>query len=242
MKYIYLWFLFLFCTAANAQTLKNCSLCTSKLINQAEIADLSVDEIRLLTNEIYARKGYRFDNQRFQDFFDGQSWYKPVKDNKSIVYSSIEKQNISLLQDRVKQLRLERSTLINQLKVFEKLVLSNSTSELKSQFGFTYEYNNHEEPKFLKEALSKINLDDINDYKHKGLHSTLVDNGFVKKLFELSIEKANINVVYNYMAHSKMMEDFGEFTDYRSENEFMYNWQFEYKNGKLKFVRLAVAG
>lgn len=242
MKYLSLWFLFLFCTTANAQTLKNCSSCASKLINQTEIADLSVDEIRLLTNEIYARKGYRFDNKRFQDFFDGQSWYKSVKDNKSIVYNSIEKQNINRLQDRVKQLRLERSILINQLKAFKKLVLSNSSSELKLQFGFTYEHNNQEEPKLLKEALSKISLDDINDYKHKGLHSTLVDNGFVKKLFELSIEKTNINVVYNYMAHSKIMEDFGEFTDYRSENEFMYNWQFEYKKGKLKFVRLAVAG
>lgn len=87
MKYIHLWFLFLFCTTANAQTLKDCSSCASKLINQAEIADLSIDEKRLLANEIYARKGYRFDNQRFQDFFDGQSWYKSVKENKSIIYS-----------------------------------------------------------------------------------------------------------------------------------------------------------
>jgi len=242
MRYIYFWFLFFCCAIANAQTLKNCSSCANKLINQAEIASLSADEIRLLTNEIYARKGYRFDNQRFQDFFDGQSWYKPVNDNKSIVYNSIEKENISLLQNRVKQLKLERTMLINQLKVFKKLALSNSSSELKSQFGFTYEPDNQEEPKLLKEVLSKINLDDINDYKEKGLHSTLVDNGFVKKLFELSIEKANINVIYDYMAHSKIIEDFGEFTDYRSENEFMYNWQFEYKNGKLKFVRLAVAG
>lgn len=189
MKYILLWFLFLFCITASAQIPKDCSTCASKLINQVEIADLSVDEIRLLTNEIYARKGYRFDNQRFQDFFEGKSWYRPVKDNKSIVYSSTEKQNISLLQDRVKHLRLERSILINQLKVFKKLVLSNGSNELKLQFGFAYEYNNHEEPRFLKEALSKIDLDDINDYKHKGLYSTLVDNGFVKRLFELSIEK-----------------------------------------------------
>jgi len=242
MKYISLWFLFFFCATANAQTLKNCSSCASKLINQAEIANLSADEIRLLINEIYARKGYRFDNQRFQDFFDGQSWYKPVKDNKSIVYNGIEKQNISLLQERAKQLRLDRSILVNQLKVFKKSVLSNNSNELRLQFGFTYEPDNGEEPKLLREVLGKINLDDINEYKHKGLHSTLVDNGFVKKLFELSIEKGSINLVYNYMAHSKIIEDFGEFTDYRSENEFMYNWQFEYKNGKLKFVRLAVAG
>lgn len=243
MKNLTIIFFAVFSITATAQTLKDCSTCSGQIIKTEQIKDLSIDEIRLLTNEIFARNGYKFENGRFQNFFEEKSWYKSKNDNKSVVFNEIEKKNIKLFQDKTKELKNSQQELVNQLRTFKNLVLNNNKDELKSKFEFYYENRTgDDEPKSLKEVLNKINLDDINYYKSTGLNSTMTDNGFVKIVYEISIENENVNLYYNYMAHSKIIEDFDEFTDYHSENEFMYNWQFEFKNNKLKFIRLAVAG
>lgn len=239
---LYISFLLL-CFKGTAQTLKDCSTCSTQIITAVQIKDLSIDEIRLLTNAIYARNGYQFENSRFQNYFEEKSWYKSKNNNKAVVFNEIEKQNINFLQEATKTLKAKHSELINQLKSFKEFVLTNKTNELKSKFGFFYEnQTGADEPKSLKEVLNKINLDNINYYKNKGLNSVMEDNGFVKIFYELSIEGEKINIYYNYMGHSKIIEGFNEFTDYHSENEYMYNWQFEFTNRKLKFIRLAVAG
>ncbi len=242
MKYILLFFV-CFCFKINAQTIKDCSSCSTQIIKQEQIKGLSIDEIRLLTNEIFARNGYQFENSRFQNYFEAKSWYKSKNDNKNIVFNETEKQNLKFFEEVTKPLKAQQSELINQLKLFKTLVLSDRTSELKSKFGFSYEKQTGiDEIKSLKEVLKKINLDDINYYKNQGLNSIMTDNGFVKIVSEIAIEDDKINIYYNYMAHSKIIKGFDEFTDYHSENEYMYNWQFEFKNNTLKFIRLAIAG
>lgn len=234
---------FFFVQFFSSQTLKDCSNCAAQIIKQEQIKDLSLDEIRLLTNEIYARNGYEFDNPRFQQHFESKSWYSSKKDNKKVNFNDIEKKNITLLQNQSKQLKTERDLITAQLKSLKNLVLENKTNELKSKFNLTYDTQYGEDnPKLLKEVLSKIDLDDINYYKNQGLNSVTVDNGFVKILYEVSLDGKSINLYYNYMAHSKIIEDFDEFTDYHSETEFMYNWQFELKGNQLEFIRLAIAG
>lgn len=243
MKQIFYLFFLLLCCKGSAQTLKDCSTCSTQIIKAEQIKNLSIDEIRLLTNAIFARNGYQFENSRFQNYFEEKSWYKSKNNNKAVVFNETEKQNISFLQEATKSLKAKNSELINQLKSFKEFVLTNKTNELKSKFGFFYEsQTGTDEPKSLKEVLNKINLDNINYYKSKGLNSVMEDNGFVKIVYELSIEGESINIYYNYTGHSKIIEGFNEFTDYHSENEYMYNWQFEFTNRKLKFIRLAVAG
>lgn len=228
---------------SGAQTLKDCSNCATQIIKQEQIKDLSLDEIKSLTNEIYARNGYEFDNPRFQQHFESKPWYSSKKDNKKVNLNDVEKKNVTFLQNQSKQLKAERDLIISQLKSLKNLVLENKTNELKSKFSFTYDTQYGEEnPKLLKEVLSKINLDDINYYKNQGLNSVTVDNGFVKILYEVFLDGKIINLYYNHMAHSKIIEDFDEFTDYHSETEFMYNWQFELKGNKLDFIRLGGAG
>ena len=94
----------------------------------------------------------------------------------------------------------------------------------------------------MKEVFTRINLDDISYYKNNGLHSVTVDNGFVKIVYEVSIEDGSVNLFYNYMSHSKIIKDFDEFSDYHSEDEFMYNWQFELKKNRLEYIRTVIAG
>lgn len=228
---------------AFGQALKDCSSCSAQLITAENIKDLSVDEIRLLTNEIFARNGYQFENSRFQNFFEQKSWYKSKNDNKLVVFNEIEEQNIKLFQDRTKELKSDQQELVAQLKIFKNLILNDKKDELNARFGFYYDNQTGEdERKSLKEVLNKINLDDINYYKSRGLNSTMTDNGFVKIVYEISVEDENVHLYYNYMAHSKIIKDFDQFTDYHSEDEYMYNWQFEFKNNKLRFIRLAIAG
>lgn len=243
MKNIF-YLLFVFCCLqTKAQSLKDCSTCSTQIIKAEQIKGLSIDEIRLLTNEIFARNGYQFENSRFQNFFEEKSWYKSINDNKSVVFNEVEKKNVKLFQDKTKELKNNQQELVNQLKTFKNLVLNNNKEELKTKFGFYYEnQTGDDEPKSLKEVLNKINLDDINYYKSNGLNSTMTDNGFVKIVYEIYVENENVNLYYNYMTHSKIIKDFDAFTDYHSEDEYMYNWQFEFKNNKLKFIRLAIAG
>lgn len=241
-NYIFIVFTVL-CLNVKAQTLKDCSTCATQLIKSEKINDLSIDEIRLLTNEIFARNGYQFENSRFQNFFEEKSWYQSKNNNKSVVYNEIEKKNIKLFQDKTKELKNKQQALVNQLKNFKNLVINDKKEELKTKFGFNYENQiGDDESNWLKEVFNKINIDDINYYKNNGLNSTTTDNGFVKIVYEVSIENENVNIYYNYMTHSKIIKNFDAFTDYHSEEEFMYNWQFEFKNDRLKFVRLAIAG
>ena len=54
---------------------------------------LGLYELRLLRNEIYARRGRRFRTEWIQDYFSGQPWYKPLPDFREPKLSPIEARN-----------------------------------------------------------------------------------------------------------------------------------------------------
>ena len=74
------------------------------------------------------------------------------------------------------------------------------------------------------------------------MFKTTEDNGFVQIEYMVYIENDEITISYNYMTHSKIIDNFDEYTDYHSVNEFSYNWQFKFSKNKLNYIRLAVAG
>jgi len=232
-----------FAQTSFGQTIKDCSTCKTQLIKKEQVKNLNVDNIRLLTNEIFARNGYSFENSRFQEYFGSKTWYKSAGDNKKVILNDIEKKNVAFLKDISKTLEDQRKELIVQLKNLKELVNQDKISELKSSYNFSYEQKDDTaEKKLLKEVFSKINLNDINYYKNKGMFKTIEDNGFVQIQFMIYIENDEVQLSYNFMTHSKIIDDFDEYTDYHSENEYMYEWQFKFTQNKLKFIRLAVAG
>jgi len=232
-----------FAQTSFGQTIKDCSTCKTQLLKKEQVNNLNVDNIRLLTNEIFARNGYSFENSRFQEYFGSKTWYKSASDNKKVVLNDIEKKNVAFLKDIAKTLEDQRKELIFQLKNFKELVNQDKISELKSTYNFSYEQrDNTAEKKLLKEVFSKINLNNINYYKSKGIFKTVEDNGFVQIAYTVYIENDTIRISYNFMTHSQIIDDFDEYTDYHSENEYMYEWQFKFTSNKLHFIRLAVAG
>ena len=69
----------------------------NKLISEAMLRGLSLHELRLLRNEIYARHGRIFKTMWLQQYFGGQPWYDPKEDFKDEEISGPDKTNIETI-------------------------------------------------------------------------------------------------------------------------------------------------
>jgi hypothetical protein len=69
----------------------------NKLIAETMLRGLSLHELRLLRNEIYARHGRIFKTMWIQQYFGGQSWYDPKEDFKDEDISGKDKTNIETI-------------------------------------------------------------------------------------------------------------------------------------------------
>jgi YARHG domain-containing protein len=69
----------------------------NKAVTEAMLRGLSLHELRLLRNEIYARHGRIFKTLWIQQYFDGQMWYDPKEDFKDEDISGIDKTNIETI-------------------------------------------------------------------------------------------------------------------------------------------------
>ena len=96
-----LFILLLIPTFLFAQFQKDCGNCSTKLIEPKQLENLEIYNLRLLKNEIYARKGYTFTNKTFAEYFKKFSWYQPKNDNNSIQFSDIESKNIALINEQI---------------------------------------------------------------------------------------------------------------------------------------------
>jgi hypothetical protein len=69
----------------------------NKLVSDQMLRGLSLHELRLLRNEIYARHGRIFKTAWIQQYFGGQSWYDPKEDFKDEEISGSDKTNIETI-------------------------------------------------------------------------------------------------------------------------------------------------
>jgi len=53
----------------------------TRLLTESDLEGMSVDEMRLARNEIFARRGRKFKEQELQDYYYSKSWYKPTIDS-----------------------------------------------------------------------------------------------------------------------------------------------------------------
>jgi YARHG domain-containing protein len=69
----------------------------NKLIAEAMLRGLSLHELRLLRNEIYARHGRVFKTLWLQQYFGGQAWYDPNEDFKDEEVTGVDKTNVETI-------------------------------------------------------------------------------------------------------------------------------------------------
>lgn len=238
-KILFLIFVFS-CFNATAQTLKDCATCTTQIIKNEQLKNLSIDEVRFLMNDLFARKGYQFQDSEIGYYYGEKSWYKPISDNSKIVYNATEKQNIKLFQDKTSELKLDREKLVTELRNFKKLILEDNKKALKTKYNF--EKQSLEIEKSLKEVLSKINLDDLNWFKNEAFYNIKIDNLNSTIGYEIFIDSGNIAFKYDFDGGSEKMDTNLYPSTYSYYVEFTYLWKFEWKNNELKFVEFIAAG
>ncbi|MCW3464774.1 YARHG domain-containing protein [Chitinophaga nivalis] len=238
MKTFYLTLFTLFVLkSACAQSLHDCTSCTTQRLKPEQIENLSIDDIRFLTNDLFARRGYRFKSGEVDSYYAEKPWYKPVKNNEDIVFNEIEKQNISLFQQRTLFLKNKREKMIAELQSLKQYVLADNTPELSRRFKYIKSTSDFQ---YLQKAIEKISINDINWFKHKAKYELTIDDGDFVRVYSIHIDRNKIRIQYNNQGGSTLDEHTTLYPT-ASNNEFAYWWDFEFDT-ILKFIRFDVAG
>jgi hypothetical protein len=64
---------------------------------------LSIEDLDLMRNEIFADYGYKFQTEKWQKYFGEKSWYKPLYDDVNDMLTEIDKANVKTIL-RVKKM------------------------------------------------------------------------------------------------------------------------------------------
>ena len=96
------------------------------LITEEMLHGLGLHELRLLRNEVYARRGRRFGSGWLQQYFEFQPWYEPKESPREPALSPIEKQNVETIVKYENRLREELSTKAVSQSLLEGLFLEDA--------------------------------------------------------------------------------------------------------------------
>lgn len=72
----------------------------SEYISYSDLDGLTQEQVMLARNEIYARRGRKFDTDSIREYFESKSWYKPTyapDDFSDTVFNDYEKENINTI-------------------------------------------------------------------------------------------------------------------------------------------------
>lgn len=71
---------------------------STRLLRNSDIQGLTSWDLKIMRNEIFARKGYIFKTEDMTTYFSSQSWYDPKYSKVDKLLSSIEKRNIEYIK------------------------------------------------------------------------------------------------------------------------------------------------
>ena len=98
----------------------------NRLVTEAMLKGLSLHELRLLRNEIYARRGRQFRTEWLAQYFWSQPWYEAREDNKEPVLSATEQKNIETIVAYENRLKESLSTTPVTEALFEGMFLEDA--------------------------------------------------------------------------------------------------------------------
>ena len=81
-----------------------------RLVTEEMLKGLSLHELRLLRNEIYARRGRQFRTEWLAQYFWSQPWYEAREDNREPELSQTEQKNIETIVAYERKIREGLST------------------------------------------------------------------------------------------------------------------------------------
>lgn len=80
------------------------------LLTEELLKNLSMNDLRMMRNEFWARRGRTFTTPGFRQQFEWRDWYKPAKDQSKVKLSQIEEKNVRLIEAEEAKLREKIST------------------------------------------------------------------------------------------------------------------------------------
>ncbi|MBC7797249.1 MAG: YARHG domain-containing protein [Pyrinomonadaceae bacterium] len=146
------------------------------LLTNELLEGVTLNDLRVMRNEFFARHGKSFSTPGYRSFFEWQDWYKPAKDQTKITpLNETEKKNVELLQQRENQFReniaknpIQAETL-NGLFTEDLRILRNEiyarrgrifqTKDLKDYFAEQSWYKPN--PDYNDSQLSKVETDNL---------------------------------------------------------------------------------
>lgn len=75
------------------------------LLTEDLLKNLSLNDLRFIRNEFWARAGRKYTTPGFLAVFEWQDWYKPLKDQSKVKLNTIEQQNVKLIEKTEAALR-----------------------------------------------------------------------------------------------------------------------------------------
>jgi hypothetical protein len=151
---------------------------------------LSLNELRLLRNEIFARRGRKFGAEWLQRYFEAQDWYEASRSERRKALSETEKKNAEIIQRYENKLREELSTKSITDALLEGL-FQEDARKLRNEI-----YARH--GKIFKDKELQRYFASFDWYKP--------DQSFSEKALN-EIEKENATYIFNYEQSAMRMQD-----------------------------------
>lgn len=95
-------------------------------VSEELLRGLGLYELRLLRNEVYARRGRNFQTAWLAQYFYGQSWYEPSESFSDADLTGVEKQNVETIVRYENRLKEELSTKPVSQKLLDGLFLEDA--------------------------------------------------------------------------------------------------------------------
>ena len=74
-------------------------------LKEEQLQGLTLNELRIMRNEFWARRGRRFSTPGYRSFYEWQDWYKPVKDQSKVKLNATEEANVKIIEAYEKKIR-----------------------------------------------------------------------------------------------------------------------------------------
>lgn len=91
------------------------------LLTEDLLKGATLNDLRIMRNEFWARRGKAFSTPGFKSFYEFQDWYKPLKDQSKVKLNDTEKANVALIQNYENKLREKVSTEVLEPETFQGL-------------------------------------------------------------------------------------------------------------------------
>lgn len=197
------------------------------LFSQKELESLSVRQVRLMKNDIFALQGYRFTDKSLATYYERQPWYHPIEDNKRIKLTELEQKNVSLLQKRLDWLEQRNKQIIDHLLLLRELNIQDAGESLQMKFEMdTFDP--------FQQLILQI---DYSALANSGYSALVRDDGDIRLSYEAKIEGEGLTLsFYRNVSLAKGSLKLSE------DEEWTVFWQFKLENGKLKLVKVDFAG